>query len=47
MTHRSTPSVGGSVKTLIGADFETAQMRQEYRDRYCVDAPFLRAARAI
>lgn len=45
--HGYKPSVGGSVQTAVGAEYESAQMRQEYRERYCVDAPFLRAVRRM
>jgi hypothetical protein len=45
--HRYTPSVGGSAQTSVGADYESAEMRKEYAERYCVDAGFMRAARAL
>ncbi len=45
--HRYKPSVGGSVLTMVGADSAPAEMRQDYRDRYCVDPPFQRAVLAM
>ena len=45
--HRYQPSVGGSAQTSVGMDYESAKTRAEYRDRYCVDPPFLRAVRAM
>ncbi len=45
--HSYKPSVGGSVQTSVGAKYETEQMRREYRERYCVDPPFLRAVLAM
>ncbi len=45
--HRYKPSVGGSAQTAVGADYATPAMLQDYRERYCVDAPFQRAAAAM
>ena len=45
--HSYKPSVGGSAQTSVGADYASERTREEYRDRYCVDAPFLRAVRSM
>ena len=45
--HRYKPSVGGSAQTSVGMDYQSTKMRAEYRERYCVDPPFLRAVRAM
>lgn len=45
--HRYKPSVGGSAQTAVGMEYESEQMRAEYRERYCIDPSFLRAVRAM
>ena len=45
--HSYTPSVGGSAQTSVGADYATKETMQDYTKRYCIDPPFLRAARNL
>jgi hypothetical protein len=47
IAHSYKPSVGGSAQTSVGMEYESEQTRQEYRDLYCVDPPFLRAVRSM
>jgi hypothetical protein len=45
--HEYTPSVGGSVGTMLTQSDIGAEMLRDYRTQHCVDEPFLRAARAM
>ncbi len=45
--HRYRPSVGASVQSMVGTDFASEKEMQDYTERYCMDAGFLRAAKAM
>lgn len=47
VSHRYKPSVGAAVETPVGSEYESAETRKHYRERYCIDNAFIKAARRL